>query len=133
MREKLEFEELWYNSKQLNWGACSPSMPRVVECLLHGTGSVWVVLQPGDGTRYDLLLTLRSTIEGAEQGGWGEEPSLFASRYIGGRGVGCTSVWSDCHQWDLETVSNSNSWTARVLSWWFRCLWKHIEQLEHND
>lgn len=69
--------------------------------------AVRVVLEPGDGTRYDLVL--------ARVGG-----ALFLTRYVGGDSAGTELV----NEWSAATVARilscGNSWSEQLLAWWLR-------------
>lgn len=77
-------------------------------------------LEPGDGTRYDLVLT--PVGEGAPHA---PQPGLIVSRMVGGRVLGCAVLWdwtSEPNEFQIEEAAaklcNGNEWSMKLLAWW---------------
>lgn len=74
---------------------------------LRGEDAARVVLEPGDGTRYDLVLA-------RVRGG------LFLTRYVGGDPIGTELVTAWTVDEAAALLRNSNAWSAQLLAWWLR-------------
>ena len=98
---------------------------------------VYVCLQPGDQTRYDLLIVPFSAIRGnpdAKDGlpTWDRDDThLVVTRLVNMRPMYSAVVWRGC--WDgehraLATYGDGrvNEWTHELLTWWFARLWELV-------
>lgn len=105
-------------------GYCPVTFESFVQTLRSGTAEV-VYLEPGDGTRYTLLLAL------VEEG---DQPCLVVSRL----NVGPEQYASLAFQlWDFDGFSAAraashmacgNPWSEQVLAWWLRQVCEALEQ-----
>ena len=85
---------------------------QIAAMLTHGRGLAEVMLEPGDGTRYELYIIYRS-----------ESPEcLLVVRDIGGRPT-VANIPSWFNDYDLEPLTNGNEWTRQVLRWYFGLLY----------
>ncbi len=118
-------ESLEYHGKEMNPFPTDTSLTSLVHDLMVGR-SATVELQPGDGTRYELLLVpmWENTVRLV---GWGAEDSyngLVAVRLRGGYPAGASIVFLNRPNAvnELSRLSGDNDWTATLLEWWFQHL-----------
>jgi hypothetical protein len=100
---------------------------------------VYVCLQPGDQTRYDLLIVPFSAIHGNPENArdeglptWDEdEPHLVVSRLVDMRPMYSAVIWRGCWDGEHRTLATYgdgrvNEWTHALLTWWFARLWELV-------
>lgn len=82
-----------------------------------------VTLEPGDMTRYDLLITpLRPAVDTIFHYGFsGEDCALLVTRVIGGDPRGSTVVINEVSYGELE-IAHGNEWSGILLRWWLNGL-----------
>lgn len=91
----------------MKFNPVSQDIETLVVQLQHGMGR-HVVLEPGDSTRYDLVIT--PTIHDKE---------LCVTRLIGGDPVASILVHPHSGDYEFSKLANSNNWTWELLKWWF--------------
>lgn len=128
-------QDLEYHGRQMEAEPSNIPLSGVVHQLRDGR-TVYVCLEPGDATRYDLLITPFSGIRGNNQGPRNEglptwnpdEEHFVVSRLVDMRPLHSAVIWRDC--WDGEHIALArygvgvNEWTHELLSWWFARLWE---------
>lgn len=106
-----------------NGGARHEVTPEQVRTRLLAGSVTHLELSPGDGTRYELVLS-PITLAG--------QPGLCLMRMVGGEPIGRPAiVWDWSHhqrvsEFGLDVaadgLSNGNEWTASVMRWYLRRL-----------
>lgn len=121
-----------YFGKLLNPEPSNFAMRKLVEALTQFSVPVYVQLDPGDSTRYDLLITPLSGIL-ADVGGatglpyWGPRHTLLITRLTSSaKPLASAVVCPDIFAGELDEVANGNPHTLAVLSWWINCLFAAI-------
>lgn len=107
----------------------------VVSSLLDGH-SVYVDLQPGDGTRYELLLQPLDAFLYDQTGTVGvpswEPGYLLVTRLIGGQPVASVIIGAvpdeSLGMSELMPLSHGNAWTLDLLTWWLACVWQTLAE-----
>jgi hypothetical protein len=119
-------DALLYHNKPMQAGACTPSLDRIVSAL-KGDEPVMVLLEPGDATRYTLLLVPTWAREVRGQLAHYGVPEDEAHRYLlvtkldGDHSGQMAWASKDVGPWDLPF---DNEWTRELLTWWLRSLWE---------
>lgn len=91
--------------------------------LLHDGRTVYVCLEPGDATRYDLLITpvsgicVGDTVYGRLPS-WGKEYSIMVTRLIGMRPAFSNMIAPNMFDGELLEIANNNQWSKTLLNWW---------------
>lgn len=97
--------------------ADEPSDAGILDLLANGY-SVFVQLEPGDGTRYGLMLT----------GGAYGDNRVYATR-VGSPGEGSVEVQLEQGQWlvpdDCIPLAPGNEWSRVFFAWWLNQLRGH--------
>lgn len=79
-------------------------------------------LEPGDGTRYELLITPLELFNDIFYFGEGiAEQALVVIRVEGGTPIGAC-VYHPEYQEQLELICRNNAWTWRLMEWWLNLL-----------
>lgn len=124
---------LEYRGRQMSAEPSNVSMANLVALLASGR-TVYVCLEPGDETRYDLLITPFASIRRDDFDGKGlptwnpDEPHLVVTRLVDLRPAYGAVIWPGC--WDGEHAALAtygkaiNEWTHELLTWWFARLWE---------
>ncbi len=88
----------------------SPEPPEVESILtiLRARYTALVAIEPGDGTRYGLLLSF---------GGRAPSFALYLARVEGGPSVRIDLERAMTTE-DMRPLANGNDWTAACLAWW---------------
>lgn len=80
---------------------------------------VFVTLEPGDATRYDLLLVLHG--ESARIPTWGDQTIATIVRYRGGHAIEADNFrWPYEGRWVLDNIGKTNEWSRTFLDWWLQ-------------
>ena len=112
-------EVLQYHGRQMKPTPLNMELHEVRSILESGK-SVRIRLEPGDGTRYDLLITPQSDPDLRFTGC--NEHHFLVTKVTGGECISAfVSRWSDVHQW--IPFGNRNLWTSEFLNWWWSVLW----------
>lgn len=82
--------------------------------------SVEIVLEPGDGTRYDLIMTPAKQFPILHIGRYDYRHWYIVNRFTGGHHIGSALINSGYPEGDIGEISNGNNWTGIFLSWWFK-------------
>lgn len=109
-------KELRHFNRVMHWGPANIG-PDVLLQLLHQGMQVHVQLEPGDGTRYDLLLTWLPAVRTAFHLGDEARDGLLVTRVVGGQVVG-SAVYGWFSYGAIARIANGNEWSAELLSWW---------------
>lgn len=79
---------------------------------------VFVTLEPGDDTRYDLML-VRNNAPHARIATWGNQDVVTVVRYRGGHAIEADNFrWPYEGEHVLENLGKTNAWTRTLLDWW---------------
>lgn len=80
--------------------------------------AVFVTLEPGDATRYDLLLVQHVSPYGFIRS-WGTSQVVTVIRYSGGHAIEADNFkWPYSGPWDLDNLGGKNAWTRALIDWW---------------
>lgn len=128
-------KELTYHGRPLDPQPVNFPLGFLAQQLLAGK-TCQVILEPGDATRYDFILSpIAISVESADCGG---VDALFAGRTLGfGGELVASAVIHDParHAWEYEQgveeislfkTRAGNEWSAQFFGWWFRKLWERI-------
>lgn len=129
--------ELEYRGRALSAEPSNASLAYVANLLNVGRPA-YVCLEPGDATRYDLLIVpFNGICNGPNEPGlptWNPaETHLVVTRLVGMRPGPSAVIWRDC--WDGEHRElalygvSVNEWTHQVFAWWFARLWEALSLL----
>lgn len=106
--------ELLYRDKPMTREPSNIEFDVVIARLKQGL-SVAVILEPGDGTRYDLHIAYMD-----------EQSRLMVMRTSGSGGymraagiLDCWSMDSSENQQAITILADHNDWTRDVFAWWF--------------
>ncbi len=119
-----------YNNKEMQFAPINVDLDELIPEINGGNPAV-VILEPGDATRYVLLLVPLSIGIAPHLRGFGI-PSAEASNYIFVSklsGEDCQGTWIPFGQkvvvgtWHVDSLSG-NSWSQEFLAWWFTELYK---------
>lgn len=137
---ETKHEILEYHGREMKVEPTNMRLADVVQ-RLDGDGLPVVVnLEPGDATRYVLLLTpCWSTWMQNELGCFGipSDDSWMLVTKVDQSGP-MASVWiplegGELGLWNVEKLSNKNKWTATILRWWLEELRLAIIELREQD
>ena len=103
--------ELTYHHKPMTWVPASPSIPRLMDQLKQRGTSSYVILEPGDATCYELIISRPPT------GG------LIVQRVSGGEPHGTAFMLYEFTRVEeikqrLKGNGCFNPWSQELLSWW---------------
>lgn len=102
--------ELKYAGRIMKRAPSDQSWSQMIRRLREGLSGN-IILEPGDGTRYDLTIIMRSLSE------------VWVVRWVGGRPLG-PPVYLPA--WDAKEaaklLSNGNEWSRTLLEWWLENL-----------
>lgn len=113
-------KDLDYFGKPLRWEPVRSDEPDCAEAVRQGV-PLYVVLEPGDGTRYDLVVSRLARAERLP----GEPMQFVVSRIQSGTHV--ASQLFDAEKPDASAIANGNDWSATVLAWWLSELAERVE------
>lgn len=120
--------DLTYNGKPMTFDPINMDVERMIQLLHQGTPQV-VNLEPGDATRYDLLLLPLNLDVGLYLGNHGIEPHTYGG-YLFVSWLSdevCPGTWVPfsvdmmVDVWDVAGLSN-NGWSRQLLAWWLTSL-----------
>ncbi|KKN88120.1 hypothetical protein LCGC14_0251920 [marine sediment metagenome] len=121
-----------YQGKPMTFDPTNISVLRVVQLLYRGTPQV-VILEPGDATRYVLLLVPLGTGIAPYLGDYGilsreSNQYLFVSKLAGEE---CLGTWIPFGQDRVVRTHNvvplsNNEWSRQFLAWWFTSLYEYL-------
>lgn len=98
-----------------------------------GMPPVVLDLEPGDATRYTLVLTRLATREAVRAGWHRDDIIIQVTRIVGGRPAGtallCLEDEYQRHE-AATTMWNGNEWTGMVLAWWLDCLAVAVQEVK---
>lgn len=120
-------EQLNYMGQAMNPEPDNIRLSVIADALREGR-SVVVVLEPGDATKYRLLLTPCWALGVCyELGDIGIPPQnshdyLLVTKFDGHSGD-AFFAYADVQHFD---ISVSNEWSCELLAWWLRILWKQL-------
>lgn len=86
-------------------------------------GKVYVVLEPGDATRYELLIQNMNEVPGWDASAWGTDEVWSVTRFAGYESESATVYYLD-NPYKLDKISNRNAWTMKLFEWWLAEFWK---------
>lgn len=125
-------ETLLYHGKPLKTEPRNTSLHEVAEMLEYGR-AVSVHLEPGDGSRYDLLLVplwatdVRSLAQQFEDESIREKSVMYVFDARKHESVVGAAIERGGYYGSLQTLAAGNEWTMTFLEWWFeRQLWPLI-------
>jgi hypothetical protein len=113
-----EAPELVFHGKVMKWKPANMTVDHLMY-ELRTRRAVHVQLEPGDGTRYDLVVTWAPAIAGAfyltarDAGDF-----LHVTRVIGGDLIYSMLFGEASIRPAHMPIANGNEWTAVVLAWW---------------
>jgi len=118
--------ELLYRGVPMRAEPVNVSLADVVTALYEGRIAE-VQLEPGDQTRYDLVLIPDTALPLLFQV-HRDDPTcgIMAVRVVGGEPCKslCLMPWE---RWKFGQLSEGNEWTAELLAWWLGILFDAIE------
>ncbi len=121
-------DDLRYGGKRMMIEPINVPMHHVVDTL-RGGGVIVVILEPGDGTRYRLLLTpcwasgVKGELEDVGILPGAAERYILVTKFDGHEGVAFFS-YPGAGTWDMTCVEND--WSRELLTWWLNLLWKDL-------
>lgn len=128
MPERLEF-----NGKPMDYMPINIGFEQAAEVFTILGKPITVVLEPGDATRYELMLV--------PHGKWSKltcwSPSDFVVtvvRYVSGEAVEAdTFRWSTFGYHDLTNLGRNNQWTRKFLAWWLESFREKGQQIKNGS
>lgn len=106
------------------------SLRRAAEWFTQGRPT-FVTLEPGDATRYDLLIVPHVSPY-ARMPSWGTTLVVTVIRYVGGHAIEADNFkWPFEGPWALTNIGKNNHWSKEVLAWWLEEFAYVVEHL--ND
>jgi hypothetical protein len=123
-------ETLEYYGKSLKVEPVNTTREKIVLALDNLLAlSVSVILEPGDATRYEFILTPLKGVQG-EVCGWDpryEDKHLLVTRLRGGYPTGSTILWDGCYLPEQVDPLLANGpavrrWERELFTWWFEQL-----------
>lgn len=129
-------EPLLYHNREMKSEPSNYTLEQVAGLLHHYTSSVIAILEPGDATRYILLIVPAWSNHVQNHLNSFGIPDRAVRDYLiavnlddrGGRAFYATG-WVG--PWDLID-SITNEWSRELLAWWFQCLWEEIERCRNS-
>lgn len=103
-----------------------------IALLLHEANPVRAVLEPGDGTRYDLLLVPMWNPTAALWHGRDVKDFILVVNSVANH-AGSLSRRGDVHHGSLQHAARADDWTARVLHWFMTHVWARLEAVRRSD
>jgi hypothetical protein len=101
----------------MRWEPVNYSEEKLVERLRDFRQPAHVRLEPGDGTRYDLVLI-------PELGG---SNGLHTYRFIGGDPYSSEYVYPYNIKKAMELLAGNNTWSIELLTWWMIELFRKLK------
>lgn len=101
-----------YGSNSMTREPVNQSFGSTLRQLEPYRSSTYVVLEPGDGTRYDVIVTRV------------DRQSFYVSRIVGGDLLNTDPVLVQAHMHEKELKAaitpliQGNAWTAMLMTWW---------------
>jgi hypothetical protein len=123
--------ELFYRGRTLTPDPVGGTLHDVAD-RLNIERPVIVHLEPGDGTRYDLVLAPILL----EEGGIEIVSHLCVTRTVDGPDGGfragavlvhCDAADPDYWLGEIRRLADGHAWTEQLFDWWFRKLWAAID------
>jgi len=103
------------------------SMEEIATRLITDELPVEVSLEPGDGTRYDFIITRLNLFNIFHVSSIDVRHWLLVNRFVGGNLIGSTVIESSYPSVGIALISNNNNWTGIFLSWWFEELFHALD------
>ncbi len=82
---------------------------------------VAVILEPGDASRYTLLITWALSVEQAFYFGDSASDALLVTRVIGGHILGSV-LFGWMNYGAVVGIAQGNEWTGKLLAWWLEAV-----------
>ena len=129
--EQLQVEELSYQGSMMSAKPLNVSLTELARRLHQGEPAV-VILEPGDATRYRLLITscwaqgIRNELADVGIPARATNEYLLVTKFDGHLG----DAWFASATVEDFDVPVSNKWSCALLAWWLRLLWLELESAE---
>lgn len=118
-----EYPKLVYHDKEMDPKPRNIPWALLITHLM-GLDEVYVQLEPGDGSRYDLTIKRGNSIAGGFP--YGGPSTLILTRWAGGEAV-TEIVRYPAEQWDLHPeILRNNEWTNHLFVWWLNIVFDHV-------
>lgn len=117
----------YHNGRAMQWEPVNRSGDDLVQDLGRGF-QCFVQLEPGDGTRYDLLLTwpaARLEREAFHLSASEARYTMLVIRLRGGDVAGAT-LYGSMNYGAVKAIASGNEWTAAFLEWWLEELVRRV-------
>lgn len=120
-------EQLDYRGKPMHWAPVGVNEDNFLNSIAN-QDTVCAVLEPGDATRYELIISPASVANAVLR--YDRDTArdlLIVIRVRGGDPVGVAIVGE--HQlYTIRSFCDNNTWTNMFLTWWFKVLFEKLKE-----